>query len=216
MSISFDDLSPNQIKEIHEYLNFELHRRREIRGEVSGEMKDLLEEKINTSQVYAGTEAVELLENSLPKTISRILDVELTHQRNINSNLISKILHEAQEIDLFLQLNVPELNNEELTDAANLLSAKIMLEGESVIKRAALGGSVNVKNKEPAVVEKKVEEKKEAEQEIDYEAMNLENERLRAKLTKNKREWEEFIEAQKKLKDLNVEFHKLKEQLGEA
>lgn len=216
MSISFDDLSPNQIKEIHEYLNFELHRRREIRGEVSGEMKDLLEEKINTSQVYAGTEAVELLENSLPKTISRILDVELAHQRNINSNLISKILHEAQEIDLFLQLNVPELNNEELTDAANLLSAKIMLEGESVIKRAALGGSVNVKNKEPAVVEKKVEEKKEAEQEIDYEAINLENERLRAKLTKNKREWEEFIEAQKKLKDLNVEFHKLKEQLGEA
>lgn len=199
-SAAFDELTPQQVKELVEYLRFEQQKRREIRGEVSGEMGDLISAKLEMDKVYSGTEGLELL-SDLPKAIGNTLNIELARQRDITTSLIARIFIEAQKNGITLELNVPALANEEATDAANMLAGKILMDGD---KKAANVQQHNAPAS-PAPGQPK----------LDIEQLRAENEALKAKLAKKPREWSEFTEAQARLKELNNEAHELRTKLGE-
>ena len=199
-----EELNPHQVKELLSYLQFERQKRREIRGEISGELSDKLKEKIEPDSVYSGTEAHEILE-SIPNDIANTTSEELVRQRDITVNLMSQLFLKAQEKGIVMELSIPDLENEDLTDAANLLAGKILMNEEKILT-----------NKSPVKNQvKKEEEKKEEKKEYDLDALRKENERLKAQLAMNKRQWPEFVAASNKLKELNTQCHEIKAKLGE-
>ena len=200
---NMEELNPHQVKELLSYLQFERQKRREIRGEISGELSDKLKEKIEPDSVYSGSEAHEILE-SIPSDIANTTSEELVRQRDITINLISQLFLKAQDNGIVMELNIPDLENEDLTDAANLLAGKILMNEEKILT-----------NKVQSPVKEKKEEKKVEKKEYDIDALRKENERLKAQLAMNKRQWPEFVAANNKLKELNAQCHEIKAKLGE-
>ena len=194
-----EELSQHQVKELLSYLQFERQKRREIRGEISGDLSDIMKEKFEPETVYSGTEAHEIL-SDVPDTIAHTVDEELIRQRDISINLMSQIFLKAQEKDFIIELSIPELENESATDAANLLAGKILMNETKIMSTA--------ENKQENDGEKQISQE-------ELQKLRDENEKLKSQLLGNKRNWPEFIEAQKKLKDLNAEVHELKAKLGE-
>ena len=194
-----EELSQHQVKELLSYLQFERQKRKEIRGEISGDLSDIMKEKFEPETVYFGTEAHEIL-SDVPDTIAHTVDEELIRQRDISINLMSQIFLKAQEKDFIIELSIPELENESATDAANLLAGKILMNETKIMSTA--------ENKQENDGEKQISQE-------ELQKLRDENEKLKSQLLGNKRNWPEFIEAQKKLKDLNAEVHELKAKLGE-
>ncbi|EAY22680.1 hypothetical protein TVAG_476090 [Trichomonas vaginalis G3] len=190
-----EDLTPQQTKELIDFLKFERQNRDETRGEISVELNELLKEKFNRDDTYGGKEALKTLAE-FPEAIAKTMHTELIHMRDINVNLIRQILLDAQKENLLLELSIPDLENEASTDAANLLAGKLIMNADKM----------------PAAKETKDEAP--VDEKIDVEALMAENEKLRAQLQQNKRQWPEFIEAQNKLKNLNTEVHDLRHKLG--
>lgn len=187
-------LTPQQTKELIEYLKFERQNRNEIRSEISVELNDLLQDKFERDESYGGKEVLKML-NDFPEGIAKTMNTELIHQRDINVNLIRQILLGAQGENLLLELSIPDLENEASTDAANLLAGKLIMNADKMPLEDQPKAVENTEN-------------------IDVDALLAENEKLRQLLQQNKRQWPQFVEAQNKLKNLNNEVHELRHKLG--
>jgi len=184
-----NDLTTQQIKEFYEYLQFEIQKRREIRGEISGELDSLIHSIIDPKQFYSGPDDMNL-QNELSQTISKTLNIELERQRDISVVLYRNIFLQAQEHQIAIEFSIPELKEGTVTDAANEICTRVLNGGEALMNNHQ---TIQVSN-EPT-----------------YDELLEENNRLKAQLQANKRDWKEFVDAQQKLKQLNNELHVLRQ-----
>jgi vacuolar-type H+-ATPase subunit I/STV1 len=194
---SLAEFTPEQLAQLVEYLRFEQHKRREIRAEISGELTDLLNAEIEAGTIYSGKDAIELL-GKLPLLLDKAVASELERSRDINIVLLDHILKQAQKAGIILTINVPDLDNEDLTDQANQLCGRLLANGDQL-----LAGKTVPKDEA------------EEEPEVSLDDLQAENERLKAQLKRPKREWPEFLAATQQLKDRNAEIHQLRAALGE-
>ena len=213
------DFTQDQLAQLVDYLRFEEQKRKEMRTEISGEIEDVFEEKLEKDVIYSGKDGLEQLA-CLSEQIDKTVKSELERSRDINIVLINHIFRQAQSAGISLEISVPDLVNKKVTDEANRLCGRILANGTKMKTKAS------PKKKAPSPAPspspspaKKVEEDAEAKKKREDEevaALRAENERLKKQLQMNKREWPEFKDAVQKLKDRNTEIHKLREKLGES
>jgi vacuolar-type H+-ATPase subunit I/STV1 len=197
MSDTLSEFTPEQLAQLVEYLRFEQHKRREIRAEISGELTDLLNAEVDSTTIYSGKDAIELLAK-LPALLDNTISSELERSRDINVVLLDHILQQAQASGIILTINIPDLYNESLTDQANQLCGRLLANGDQLIAGKATPKTGN-----------------EEESGVSLDEIKAENERLKAQLKRPKREWPEFLAVTQQLKDRNAEIHRLRAQLGE-
>ena len=198
MSQDLNAFTPAQLSQLVEYLRFEEHKRREMKTEISGELGDLFDARIEKDMIYSGKDGIEILEQ-LPDELNKTISSELERSRDINVVLINHIFQEAQAANLTLQINVPDLINESLTDEANRLCDQLITKAEELVVSSKAAPAAAA----PAPAGPTLEE------------LQRENERLKAQLAQAKREWPEMKAAVQRLKDLNAQMHQIREQLGE-
>ena len=214
MSEEVVDFTPDQLAQLVEFLQFEEQKRREMRTEISGEIEDVFEDKIEKGVVYSGKDGLEQLA-CLSEQVDRTIQSELERSRDINIVLINHIFQQAQKAGIRLEISVPDLVNKKVTDEANRLCGKILANGT----RFKTGKSPKSSPEKPKKEQEKPKEEdteaiKKKEQE-ELAALRAENDRLKKQLQANKREWPEFKEAVQTLKDRNAEIHTIREKLGE-
>lgn len=198
------EFTPVQLNQLVQYLQFEKSKRREITTEVSVTLEETLSSKINPGDFYSGQDGLDLLED-LPSNLRKSVDTELQHQRDTIVVLLLNIFEQAHQNKIQLEFNISDLANEELTDEANFLSENILK--EKIFPAAVFSGNLDTSSTEDSSQTKQYTE-------AEINAIIEENKRLKSQLTKNKREWPEFIQAQETLKTLNAEVHQLREKLG--
>ena len=213
MAQGIAEFTESQIAQLVEYLRFEEQKRREMRTEISGEISDLFTQKIQKSEIYSGKDGLEQLA-ALPDQLDKTVESELERNRDIGIVLINHIFQQAQDTGIRLEISVPDLGNEKMTDEANKLCGQLLANGDKY-KEAARAKSSASQNPKGAEKIDHEEPKEEPKSEINIEELKAENERLRKQLKMNKREWPEFKAAVQELKDRNTEIHKIREQLGE-
>lgn len=195
MSQDLSAFTPAQLAQLVEYLRFEEHKRREMKTEISGELGDLFDARIEKDMIYSGKDGIEILEQ-LADVLNNTISSELERSRDLNVVLINHIFQEAQAANLTLQINVPDLINETLTDEANRLCDRLITKAEELVASSQVEAA-------PAPTGPSLED------------LQRENAALKAQLAQAKREWPEMKAALQRLKDLNSEIHQLRSQLGE-
>lgn len=198
-----DNYTQEQLSQLVNYLLFEQQKRKETRTEISGELEDLFHQQIEPETIYSGKDCLELLEK-LPSDLKKTVGAELERNRDISVVLFERIFQQAQEANIVMELNVPELDMESAADEANLLCGQILNNREKIVANEKI--KMPPKPKEP-------EEDIEAIQK-EIEQLQQENEQLKQQLKKPKREWKEFKEASDLLKARNAEYHDLQKQLN--
>ena len=211
------DFTQDQLAQLVEYLRFEEQKRREMRTEISGEIEDVFEEKLEKDVIYSGKDGLEQLA-SLSEQIDKTVKSELERSRDINIVLINHIFQQAQSAGISLEISVPDLVNKKVTDEANRLCGRILANGTKMKTKASPKKKAPSPAPSPAKEKKKTEdvEAKKKREEEELAALRAENEKLKKQLQMNKREWPEFKDAVQKLKDRNTEIHKIREKLGES
>lgn len=192
MEMKLSELTQTQIQQVGEYLDFDRSKRNEIRTEISGELSDILSTSIDSELIYTGKDALDLMKN-IPTKLEETVNNELERQRDISCILIQHIFHQAQNNNISLELDTPQLDNDDMTGAANILCDQIMAQHNISSPQTPL----NVQD------EKKDSSKSD---QIDEELL-AENKRLKEQLSTPLRQWPEFQEAMKKLKYLNLKIH---------
>lgn len=195
MSLKISELTETQIQQISEYLAFDKSKRNEIRTEISGDLSDLLNSTIDPNQIYTGKEALELM-NQVPTTLNKTVNSELERQRDISCVLIQHIFQQAQEHNISIELDTPQLEDEDATDAANSLCNQILAHN-SPFKAPTATNVQKQENSPDTNVTTSLEE------------LRAENQRLKDQLSKPLRQWPEFITAMNQLKDLNSKLHQV-------
>ena len=194
-----NDFTSQQLSQLVEYLLFEQQKRKETRTEISGELSDLLNEQIEPQTIYSGKDILELLEK-LPSTLNKTVNTELERSRDLSVVLFENVFNQAQGSNITMELNVPDLEDEAITDDANLLCGKIL---QNKDKLATSPGSP----KKEVKTEISEEELAKIQKEIDR--LKAENQKMRDQLKTQKREWPELKEMTELLKKRNNELHDL-------
>ena len=194
-----NDFTSQQLSQLVEYLLFEQQKRKETRTEISGELSDLLNEQIEPQTIYSGKDILELLEK-LPSTLNKTVNTELERSRDLSVVLFENVFNQAQGSNITMELNVPDLEDEAITDDANLLCGKIL---QNKDKLATSQGSP----KKEVKTEISEEELAKIQKEIDR--LKAENQKMRDQLKTQKREWPELKEMTELLKKRNNELHDL-------
>ncbi|KAH0787152.1 hypothetical protein GPJ56_008866 [Histomonas meleagridis] len=200
------EFTQEQLAQFVDYLVFEQQKRRETKTEISGELSDLLDSSIESETIYSGKDILETLSN-LPELLNKTVDSELERHRDITAVLLKNILVQAQQSGLLIQMNVPEIDSEEVTDDANAFCGTVLSNRETIESKAIKKNTANKEEASPGIPEPKSSK--------DVEYIRAENERLKQQLTLPIREYPEMKAAMEKLKELNKEVHELRSKLNE-
>lgn len=188
-----EELTENQRNQLREFLLFDASKRREIIREVTASLSDVMAEQINSDEVYSGAEAIRLL-STLPEHMGEAVKKELKYQRELSAVLIGNIFQEAQANRFHLRIDIPQLEDDDMNDAAGLLCDELL---SQPTLHTTESPQENVETEDDGI-----------------EQLEAENQKLREQLKRPVREWPEFIEAQQKLKSLNTEAHGLRQSLA--
>ena len=190
-----------QLAQLVDYLLFEQQKRKETKTEISSELADLLEQQIDPDTLYSGKDALELL-HKLPTSIKKTVGTELERNRDISAVLFEQLFKQAQEANLIIEFNIPDLEDEANTDQARVLCSQILMNKDKIVSNQQISTpKTHTEQPNLEAIQKEIAQ------------LRAENEKLEAQLKKPKREWPEFQEATQLLKARNAEFHDLQSKL---
>lgn len=200
---TFLALNVVHVQQFIDYLKFELQTRKEIEGEVSDQLQDILEARISESKTYTGQEVIDALED-IPDLIDNSMDNQLEHVRDITMVLIKKIFLQANEKNTTIKLPISQLEDEIMLKNSHNFCQSLLKEPEQMLENAPKVEGYTIK---------RTQTKNQSNPREELEKLRLENAKLKADIQSGIEEFPQYKKLKQMIHEREIEIRGLKARL---